>query len=58
VLNNAKALASQGFQGYYALFKCKDFGGFTAKTLHLSLVHCDAPTKIHIVYMSELHKNG
>jgi len=38
------------------LFKCKDFDGFTAKTLHFSSAHCDAPTKIRIVYMPELHK--
>jgi hypothetical protein len=58
VLNNAKALESQGFQSFMTLFKCKGFGAISPKLLHLSPVHCDTPAKIRIDYMTEFYKNG
>ena len=57
-MNNAKALASQDFQGCFALFKCKVLAVKPLKTLHISHEPCDARVKIRIVYMSESCKNG
>ena len=39
----------QGFQDCYALFKCKEFCGFAAKTLHLSTEYKDTRWKKHSV---------
>ena len=56
--NKATSLEAQGFQGKMALFKCKVFGQFCPKALHLPLVRFDAPVEIRIVTMAEFHKSG
>ena len=51
-------MKAKAFKAHWLCSRCKVFGQFSPKTLHLPQERRSAPVEIRIVTMAEFHKNG